>query len=102
MHDFAVSCFLVFLHCFSLLFWAFRLFSLLLLLCLVEAAVSLDRSFKTDLALISHFDLGVSSSLVSRGLNLSKYLASPHRCAFVSATQFDNHHWSDFVSDYGV
>lgn len=94
--------FFVFLHCFSLLFWAFPLFSILLFLCLVEVAVSLDQPFKTDLALISHFDLDVSSSLVLWGLNLFEYLASPHRCAFVSATRFDNHHWSDFISDYEV
>lgn len=96
MHDFAVCCFFVFLHCFSLLFWAFPLFSILLFLCLVEVAVSLDQPFEIDLALISHFDLDVSSSLVSWGLNLSKYLASPQWCAFLPATRFDNHHWSNF------
>lgn len=65
MHDFAVFWFSGFLHCFSLLFWAFPLFSTLLFLCLVEVAVGLDQPFKTDLVLISHFNLDLSSSLVS-------------------------------------
>lgn len=67
MHDFAVFWFLVFgfsaLFLFAVL--GLPLFSALLFLCLVEVAVGPDQPFKAGLALISHFNLDVSSSLVS-------------------------------------